>query len=312
MCSNLVQFSNKISLREFVDTITQTTNILQKERSEQGIQNGRIEEDYTWLKIPENLVIISDLHGDVKSLHKILDKINFQIFLENKKNKLVFLGDYIDRGSDSIAVLYTICKIKQTYPDSVVLMRGNHEASEEFPFQSYELPHDIEKYFQSSECINIHSLVLKLFRFLTVMTIIENHLLIVHGGLPVYVNEPIEEMCFPSNRNKTLLLLEEILWNDPRDIYNSTSGETSRRPYGKHFGMAITEKWLDVTKTKVLVRGHEPCMGYRIDHNETVLTLFSCKESYPKFEAGYLYIKNNELSSIKNATELSRYVRKVS
>ena len=299
MCSNLVQFSNKINSREFVDTITQTINILKKEKKEHSIQNGRIESDCVWIKIPENLVIIGDIHGDIQSLYKILDEINFEVFLANKNNKLVFLGDYIDRGSNSVAVLYTICKIKQTYPNSVVLMRGNHEASEEFPFQSYDLPQSIEKYFGSGESNKIHSRVLEFFRFLTVMTIIENHLLIVHGGLPVYVNEPIEEMCFPSNKNKTLLLLEEILWNDPRIINNSTNWEISRRPYGKHFGIAITQKWLDTTQTKVVVRGHEPCIGYRIDHDELILTLFSCKESYPKFEAGYLYIKNNKSHQLR-------------
>ncbi|MGI0092595.1 MAG: metallophosphoesterase family protein, partial [Nitrosotalea sp.] len=310
LCSNLIQFSNKINSREFVDTINQTTDILKKERSKHSIQNSRIEEDCLWMKIPENLVIIGDIHGDIESLHKILDEINFEIFLTNKNNKLVFLGDYIDRGSNSIAVLYTICKIKQTYPNSVVLMRGNHEASEEFPFQSYDLPQSIEKYFGSNEASKIHSQVLEFFRLLTVMVIIENHLLMVHGGLPVYVNEPMKEMCFPSSKNKTLLLLEELLWNDPRIIDSNTNWEISRRPYGKHFGIAITQKWLDITQTKVVVRGHEPCMGYRIDHNQMILTLFSCKEPYPKFETGYLYIKNNELSSIKNALELSRHVRK--
>jgi len=312
LCSNLVQFSNKISSHEFVDTIIETINILKNEKSEHHIQNSRIEGDCTWMKTPENLVVVGDIHGDMESLNKILYEINFEIFLTNKNNKLVFLGDYIDRGSNSVVVLYTICKLKQTYSDSVILMRGNHEASEEFPFQSYELPHDIEKYFGNEEANKIHSLVLKLFRDLTAMTIIEDHLIIVHGGLPVYVNEPIEEMCFPSNRNKTLLLLEELLWNDPRTIENNTNWEISRRPYGKHFGNAITQKWLDITQTKVVVRGHEPCMGYRIDHDGMILTLFSCKESYPKFDAGYLYIENSELSSIKNATELSRYVKKIS
>lgn len=311
MCSNLVQFSNKINSHEFVDIVTQTVNILKKERRERSRHNNKIENDCVWIKIPENLVIIGDIHGDIKSLHKILDEINFEVFLANKNNKLVFLGDYIDRGSSSVEVLYTICKIKQTYPDSVVLMRGNHEASEEFPFQSYDLPQSIEKYFGSSESNKIHSLMLELFRFLTVMTIIENHLLIVHGGLPVHVNESIKEIGSPSNKNKTLLLLEEILWNDPRIINSSANWEISRRPYGKHFGSSITQKWLDTTQTKVLVRGHEPCMGYRVDHDEMILTLFSCKESYPKFEAGYLYIKNNELSSIKNASELSKHVRKI-
>ena len=310
MSSNLLQPTNKINPHEFASAIIQTKEILENERRSCKIWNGKIKEDYVWLQIPENLVIVGDIHGDLVSLHKILDEINFEIFLANKDNKMIFLGDYIDRGTNSVAVLYTICKLKQMYPDSVILMRGNHEASEEFPFQSHDLPQKIKEYFGIDKSDTMYSLVLSFFRVLPIMTIIENQLLIVHGGLQPYTNEPIEERCFPSSKNNTLLLLEDTLWNDPRVLENK-EWENSRRPYGKHFGVATTQKWLKITHTKALVRGHEPCNGFRVDHNGMILTLFSCKEAYPKFEAGYLYIKNDDMLAVKNATDLSYHVRRI-
>lgn len=305
-----MQFPSKISPHEFTSTITQTIEILKQERKNGKMQNARVKSDCVWLDIPENLVIVGDIHGDLGSLYKILNEINFEVFLANKNNKIIFLGDYIDRGSNSVIVLYTICKLKQTFPQSIVLMRGNHEAVEEFPFPSHDLPQRINEYFGNNESDKIHSLVSSFFRLLTVMTIIETQLLIVHGGLPTHVNAPIGETCFPSSRDNTLLLLEDILWNDPRTLENK-EWEASRRPFGKHFGKPITQKWLRLTQTKALVRGHEPCNGYRVDHDRLILTLFSCKESYPKFEAGYLYIKNNELSLIQDAKDLSCHVRKL-
>lgn len=302
--------ANKIDLQEFISTIIQTKEILEKERKLCKIHNGKIKENCIWLQIPENLVIVGDIHGDLGSLHKILDEINFKIFLTNKDNKIIFLGDYIDRGTNSVAVLYTICKLKQLYSNSVILMRGNHEASEDFPFQSHDLPQKIKEYFGSDKNDTMYSLVLSFFRVLPVMTIIENQLLMVHGGLQPHVNEFIEDMCFPSSRNNTLLLLEDILWNDPRVLENK-EWESSRRPYGKHFGVTTTQKWLKITHTKALVRGHEPCDGFRVDHDGMILTLFSCKEAYPRFEAGYLYIKNKNMLTIKNATDLSCHVRRV-
>jgi hypothetical protein len=307
LCSNLIQFQAKINSYEFASIVTQTIKILEKERKSGKIQNGKIKGNYTWLQIPENMVIVGDIHGDLGSLYKILNEINFEIFLANKNNKMIFLGDYIDRGSNSVAVLYTICKLKQAYPDSIVLMRGNHEASEEFPFQSHDLPQKIKEYFGDDK---MYSLVLSFFRLLTVMVLVEDQLLLVHGGLPAHVSEPAKEMCFPTNKNNTLLLLEDILWSDPRILENK-EWEASRRPYGKHFGIAVTQKWLEITHTKALVRGHEPCNGYRVDHDGMIFTLFSCKESYPKFEAGYLYMKNNELSSIQDATDMASHVRKI-
>lgn len=310
MDSKLVQFSNKISPYEFSSTVTKTIEILQNERKIGKVQKGKVRGNFTWLQIPENLVVVGDIHGDLGSLYKILYEINFEVFLTNKNNKIIFLGDYVDRGSSSVAVLYTICKLKQTYPDSIILMRGNHEASEEFPFQSHDLPDRISECFETSKNDTIYSLLLSLFRLLTVMVLVEDHLLIVHGGLPPPVKESTEETCLPTSKNNTMLLLEDILWNDPRILENK-EWEASRRPYGKHFGTAITKKWLEITHTKALIRGHEPCEGYRVDHNGMILTLFSCKESYPKFEAGYLYMKNNEISSIQDATDMVRHVKKI-
>ncbi|CUR52254.1 putative serine/threonine-protein phosphatase [Nitrosotalea devaniterrae] len=309
MSSSLVQFSNKISSHEFTLTITNTIEILETERKTNKIQNGKIKGNCIWLQVPENLAVIGDIHGDLQSLYKILDEINFEVFLANKNNKIIFLGDYIDRGSNSVAVLYTICKLKQTYPNSVILMRGNHEASEEFPFQSHDLPQRITEYF-GEQNDKMYSVILSLFRLLTVMVLVEDNLLLVHGGLAPHISEPVEEMCFPTSKNNTFLLLEDMLWNDPR-MLGDKKWETSRRPYGKHFGVDITQKWLDITHTKALVRGHEPCNGFRVDHDGIVLTLFSCKESYPKFEAGYLYMKYNEILSIHNATDMACHVRKI-
>ena len=304
LCSDLIHLA-KISPYEFASILVETVEILEKERKIGKMQNGTIKGNCTWLKTPKDLVVVGDIHGDLESLYKILYEIDFETFLANKNNKIIFLGDYIDRGSNSVAVLYTICMLKQTFPDSVILMRGNHEASEEFPFKSHDLPEKISQYFGTDK---MYSLALSFFRLLTVMVLVEDRLLLVHGGLPVHVSEPIKDRCYPTNVNNTLLLLEDMLWNDPRMLENM-AWEKSRRPYGKHFGISITQKWLEITHTKALVRGHEPCNGYRVDHDGRILTLFSCKESYPKFEAGYLRIKNKDISLIQNADDLIRHIK---
>ena len=41
-------------------------------------------------------------------------------------DQLVFLGDYIDRGPDSCAVVEYLLKVQKQFPDTVFL-RGNHE-----------------------------------------------------------------------------------------------------------------------------------------------------------------------------------------
>ena len=41
--------------------------------------------------------------------------------------KMLFLGDYVDRGMYSVEVLIFLYALKLNYPKSVVMLRGNHE-----------------------------------------------------------------------------------------------------------------------------------------------------------------------------------------
>ena len=81
---------------------------MQLQRERHAIAGGHVNAGMLDLRIPEKLVLIGDVHGDLKSLFKILDDIDFEEFLMNANNKIIFLGDYVDRGNDSIGVLYMI------------------------------------------------------------------------------------------------------------------------------------------------------------------------------------------------------------
>src|SRR5437867_2231768 len=124
--------------------IEQAIGAMHEERQRKSIAGGKVEGGLAEINDLENLAVIGDLHGDSKSLFQILSEISYDRFLSNPKNKLVFLGDYVDRGSDSVGVMYAVCYLKGTCPDSVVLMRGNHEAPAEFPFSSHNLPKKLE------------------------------------------------------------------------------------------------------------------------------------------------------------------------
>jgi serine/threonine protein phosphatase 1 len=71
---------------------------------------------------PERIFVIGDIHGCLDKLQQLFEKIDPRPGMD----RLVFLGDYIDRGEDSIGVLEYLLQIKNTYRDSVFLM-GNHE-----------------------------------------------------------------------------------------------------------------------------------------------------------------------------------------
>jgi protein phosphatase len=106
--------------------------------------------------------------------------------------------------------------------------------------------------------------------------------------------------------------MEEILWNDPIEhISKGLDWEYSRRGYGKHFGITVTRKWLNATGSKLVIRGHEPCQGFKVNHHGTILTLFSCNEAYPGYQAAYLEITREQLQNVKDVGEFVPYINRI-
>jgi serine/threonine protein phosphatase 1 len=69
------------------------------------------------------MAIIGDIHGEATKLSLALDR------LLPSGRRLIFVGDYIDRGPDSQSVLDILSETQQRYSDRTVLLRGNHEAA---------------------------------------------------------------------------------------------------------------------------------------------------------------------------------------
>lgn len=67
--------------------------------------------------------IISDIHGCLKMLTRLMKKIQWR----PDSDRLIFLGDYVDRGKDSRGVIEYLIRISAE-SQSVDCLMGNHEA----------------------------------------------------------------------------------------------------------------------------------------------------------------------------------------
>lgn len=76
---------------------------------------------------------IGDVHGQVGQLRRLVAAIVARAQADRARGEVpvaVFLGDYIDRGDDSRAVVDLLCGLPQSEPDlHWVFLAGNHEAS---------------------------------------------------------------------------------------------------------------------------------------------------------------------------------------
>ena len=71
--------------------------------------------------MPPRLFAIGDIHGCLTALDTLLDSLEL-----TPKDRLVFLGDYIDRGPNSRGVLERMIELGSS--GNHIFLRGNHEA----------------------------------------------------------------------------------------------------------------------------------------------------------------------------------------
>jgi serine/threonine protein phosphatase 1 len=65
-------------------------------------------------------LVIGDIHGGLRALHQILERARV-----TQKDKLIFLGDYVDGWSQSPQVINFLIELKKTH--EIVCIRGNHD-----------------------------------------------------------------------------------------------------------------------------------------------------------------------------------------
>lgn len=235
-------------------------------------------------------IFIGDTHGDPDAAVSVIEQEKFIEAMERgEKNKyLVFLGDYVDRGSGDIENIEQIIALYEKYPDNVILLRGNHEGKEttdhDFLFSllrkygdkklaeslgKYEtsktgkktlnLNRDwIEKLHSTDNAVKeLYEKYNELFEKLPGVVVCGNGIVGVHGGIP---NEDIKSLKDLNNPDK----LYQMRWNDPgwNDPYNPPTESKDRAESGRGKGITIFskiafDKFMKAVDGKVMARAHE-------------------------------------------------------
>lgn len=79
------------------------------------------EKETNILELRGDFIVVGDIHGSLHDLLRILK------FIQENQSKVLFLGDYIDRGNFSLECITLLYAMKVLYPNSIYLIRGNHE-----------------------------------------------------------------------------------------------------------------------------------------------------------------------------------------
>jgi protein phosphatase len=168
-------------------------------------------------------------------------------------------------------------------------------------------PHDLPVQFQKrfgEDWELAYEKIQALFDCLYNAVFVEERYLMVHGGVSSEISSLQDIAQAQEGHNEALL--EDLLWSDPTE--NEQGISSSPRGAGKLFGKSVTEEILGKLNAKVLIRGHQSCeMGFKINHDDKVLTLFSRKGS-PYFNKFGAYLQLPLSEKFENATQLIPWI----
>lgn len=115
---------NDFDIDEYIRTVKQAKIITEakvKQICKQVIGILAEESNIQYIKTP--VTIAGDIHGQFYDLLKL-----FEIGGQIPDTKYIFLGDYVDRGRNSVETILLLFLFKIRYPNGITLIRGNHES----------------------------------------------------------------------------------------------------------------------------------------------------------------------------------------
>lgn len=242
------------------------------------------------LELKPPMTVVGDVHGQYHDLLRIFEKNG-----EPTKTNYLFMGDYVDRGVNSLETICLLFAYKIKHPESFFLLRGNHECSyinREFGFYD--------------ECVERYNITLwktfcDVFNYLPLCAIIDDRIFCVHGGISPYLDDlkQIEELGpqRPFDIPEEGLVCD-LVWSDP-DIEEEDWGLNDRGA-SYVFGLAPLEKFLKKFNFDLVVRGHQAVMsGYNFpfDAQQGIVTVFSAPN--------YCYEYENRGATLQVDEELS-------
>jgi hypothetical protein len=172
-----------------------------------------------------SIVVVGDLHGQLDDLLTVLDQVGLPSF---PNNVLVFNGDFVDRGRNSVEVFMILAALKCWQPRAVQLNRGNHEARDINCRDGFE-----------AECRRKYPPVVfdacqQVFACMPLMCVLWDKALVVHGFIwpETYTMSDIENIDRFHEQPPVESLMELVMWSDPSNVHG-----INPNPRGTHCQM---------------------------------------------------------------------------
>lgn len=198
-------------------------------------------------------VFVGDTHGDFDATKTVVKG-----YLQGD-NKLVFLGDYVDRGEQSKENINYLLVLKEIYPENIFLLQGNHEGYGITEFSPADFWMSLDLVVRNKYA----SVLAKL-----PIAVSANDVIALHGALPNV--DKLEDINNIKNGSKEWY---QITWGDWQEVdeeYLGIDKYTGRPQFGKKY----FDRIMKLFKKNVLIRSHQPYIS-TVVYDNRCLTIFT-------------------------------------
>lgn len=225
------------------------------------------------LELEAPLKICGDIHGQYTDLLRLFEYGGFP-----PESNYLFLGDYVDRGKQSLETICLLLCYKIQYPQNFFILRGNHESA------------GINRiYGFYDECKRRYSIKLwkvfsDIFNCLPISALVDEKILCMHGGLSPEMEslQQIADLIRPCDVPDVGLMCD-LLWSDPDTSINGWA--ENDRGVSFVFGADIVAEFLERQDLDLLVRAHQVVEdGYEFFAGRRLVTLFSAPNYCGEFD----------------------------
>lgn len=252
------------------------------------------------IELEAPLKICGDIHGQYTDLLRLFEYGGFP-----PESNYLFLGDYVDRGKQSLETICLLLCYKIQHPQNFFILRGNHESA------------GINRiYGFYDECKRRYSIKLwkifsDVFNCLPISALVDEKILCMHGGLSPEMESLQQIADLPRPKDvPDVGLMCDLLWSDPDTTVNGW-GE-NERGVSFVFGADVVAEFLDRHDLDLLVRAHQVVEdGYEFFAGRRLVTLFSAPNYCGEFDnaGGIISVDENLMCSFQILKPSSRSSR---
>ncbi|KAL3123368.1 hypothetical protein niasHT_003410 [Heterodera trifolii] len=234
----------------------------------------------TLVRIQPPVNVCGDIHGQFTDLLRIFSTLG-----PPPEKKYLFLGDYVDRGPQSLETVVLLFCYKVKYPESVTLLRGNHECSN--INRVYGFYSEIEQRYQQADTRRLFDMFNQTFAWMPYVGLIGDRILCMHGGISDRITslQQLNELRRPLLTLPSPSLEMDLLWADP--MLDIRGVEPSPRGAGVVFGEDVVFRICEMLNINYIIRAHELVLeGIEYFADERLVTVFSVPRYHNQMNTG--------------------------